>query len=392
MDDSGDDYEFETRQIHAGYEPDAEGALVPPIYTSVTYAYDSPTEQVGDHRYARMSDPTREALAGRIADLEGGSHAHTFASGMGAINALFTTLLSSGDHVVAGENLYAESHTLLTRIFADFGVDVTFVDTTDPAAVEGALRPETALVYLETPTNPLLTVTDIAGVASVVGETGVDPVVAVDNTFASPYLQRPLELGADVVVESLTKYVAGHSDVIAGALVTDDPALDEEIAFVGYNLGATPSPHACSLVFRGSKTLAGRMQRHCENARAVAAFLDDHPAVEEVYYPGLASHPNHDVAAEQMRDFGGMLSFELDATLEETSAVASNTEVFELAESLGAVESLIEQPAPMTHQTMTTEELEAAGISESLIRLSVGIEATDDLLADLERAIEAGLA
>jgi len=392
MDDSNDDYEFETRQIHAGYEPDAEGALVPPIYTSVTYAYDSPTEEVGDHRYARMSDPTREALAGRIADLEGGSHAQTFASGMGAINALFTSLLSSGDHVVAGENLYAESHTLLTRIFADFGVDVTFVDTTDPAAVAGAIRPETALVYLETPTNPLLSVTDIAGVASVVEEAGGDPVVAVDNTFASPYLQRPLELGADVVVESLTKYVAGHSDVVAGAVVTDDPELDEELAFVQYNLGATPSPHACSLAFRGSKTLAGRMQRHCENARAIAAFLDDHPAVEEVYYPGLASHPNHDVAAEQMRDFGGMLSVELDATLEETSAVVSSTEVFELAESLGAVESLIEQPAPMTHQTMTAEELAAAGISESLIRLSVGTEATDDLLADLESAIETGLA
>jgi len=392
MDDSSDDYEFETRQIHAGYEPDEEGAVVPPIYHSVTYAYDSPTEQVGEHRYSRMSSPTRDALAERIADLEGGSHGHTFASGMAAINAVFTATLSSGDHVVAGTNLYAESHTLLTRIFSKFGVEVTFVDTTDVAAVERAIQPETALVYLETPTNPLLTVTDIAGVAAVTDESAADPVVAVDNTFASPYLQQPLELGADVVVESLTKYVAGHSDVVAGALVTDDPELDEEVQFVQYNQGATPGPHDCSLVLRGSKTLANRMQTHCENASAVAEFLAEHPAVEQVYYPGLESHPNHEVAAEQMRDFGGMLSFELDATLEEASAVVSNTEVFELAESLGAVESLIEQPAPMTHRTLTPEELGEAGISESLIRLSVGIEAAEDLIADLEAAIETGLA
>jgi cystathionine gamma-lyase len=390
MDD--DSYEFETRQVHAGYEPDEQGAVVPPIYNSVTYAYESPDEQIGTHRYTRMSSPTRAALAERVADLEGGTHCHTFASGMAAINAVFTTVLSSGDHVVAGETLYAESHTLLTRVFAGFSVEVTFVDTTDPAAVEGALRPETALVYLETPTNPLLTVTDIAGVVDAVAASGVDPVVAVDNTFASPYLQRPLELGADVVVESLTKYVAGHSDAMAGAAVTDDPNLDERIGFVQYNLGATPSPYDCSLAFRGSKTLAGRMQTHCENARAVAAFLADHPAVAEVYYPGLESHPNHAVAAEQMRDFGGMVSVELDATLEETSAVVSNTHVFELAESLGAIESLIEQPATMTHQTLTPAELAEAGLSESLIRLSVGIEATGDLLADLERAIETGLA
>jgi cystathionine beta-lyase/cystathionine gamma-synthase len=314
MDDN--DYEFETRQIHAGYEPNEQGAVVPPIYHSVTFAYDRPGEQVGDHRYARMSGPTRDALAERVADLEGGSRGHTFASGMAAINAVCTAVLSSDDHVVAGANLYAESHTLLTRIFSRFGVDVTLVDTTDLAAVEEAIRPETVLVYLETPTNPLLSVTDIAGVASVVDESSADPVVAVDNTFASPYLQRPLELGADVVVESLTKYVAGHSDAMAGAAVTDDPALDEEIEFVQYNLGATPSPHDCSLVLRGSKTLAGRMRTHCENARAVAAFLADHPAVDRVYYPGLESHPNHEVAAEQMRDFGGMVSVELDADLD----------------------------------------------------------------------------
>lgn len=391
MDDDTDERAFETRQIHAGHEPDEAGSLVPPIHGSVTYAYDTPDEPVGEHRYSRMSDPTREALADRIADLENAAHCHTFASGMAAINAVFTAVLASDAHVVAGENLYAETHTLLTRVFSKFGVEVTFVDTTDPTAVREAVRPGTELVYLETPSNPLLSVTDIAAVAESATESAADPVVVVDNTFASPYLQRPLDLGADIVVESLTKYVAGHSDVMAGAAATDDAGLDERLDFVQYNQGATPSPYACSLVLRGSRTLAGRMRTHCENARSVAAFLEEHPAVERVHYPGLASHANHEVAAEQMRDFGGMVSVELDATLEETSAVVSNTEVFELAESLGAVESLIEQPAAMTHRTLTADELDAAGIPESLVRLSVGIEAAEDLVGDLERALETGL-
>ena len=391
------DHEFETRQIHAGYEPDEHGALVPPISTSVTYAYESPSTTMGEYRYARMSEPTRAVVDDLIADLEGGAHGRTFASGMGAINALYTAVLSAGDHVVAGKTLYAESHTLLTRVFSDFGVDVTFADTTDLEAVADAIRPETALVYFETPTNPLLSISDIAGIVEVAAEVGGDdvgsdrPVVAVDNTFASPYLQQPLSLGVDVVVESLTKYVSGHSDVVAGATVTNDPALDEELAFVQYNQGATPSPFASSLVARGAKTLAPRMRTHCENARQIATFLDEHPAVTRVHYPGLSTHPNHDVAADQMRDFGGMVSLELDATLEETSAVISATDVFALAESLGGVESLIEQPAPMTHQDLTAEELAAAGLSESLVRLSVGTEHVDDLVADLESAIDSVL-
>ena len=404
------DHEFETRQIHAGYEPDEHGALVPPISTSVTYAYDSPSTMMGEYRYARMSEPTRVVVDDLIADLEGGTYGRTFASGMGAINALYTAVLSAGDHVVAGQTLYAESHTLLTRIFSEFGVDVTFADTTDIDAVADAIRPETALVYFETPTNPLLSITDIAGVVEVAAEVGGGgagghgdgdrargddaddgPVVAVDNTFASPYLQRPLDLGVDVVVESLTKYVSGHSDVVAGATITNDPALDEELAFVQYNQGATPSPFASSLVARGAKTLASRMRTHCENASEIAEFLDDHSAVSHVHYPGLPSHPNHDVAAEQMRDFGGMVSLELDATLEETAAVISETEIFALAESLGGVESLIEQPATMTHQDLTAEELAGAGLSESLVRLSVGTEHVDDLIGDLESAIEAVL-
>ena len=409
------DHEFETRQIHAGYEPDEHGSLVPPISTSVTYAYESPSTMMGEYRYARMSEPTRVVVDDLIADLEGGTYGRTFASGMGAINALYTAVLSAGDHVVAGQTLYAESHTLLTRIFSEFGVDVTFADTTDLEAVADAIRPETALVYFETPTNPLLSITDIAGVVEVAAAVGGDgacgqgdgargddartsegdaddgPVVAVDNTFASPYLQRPLDLGVDVVVESLTKYVSGHSDVVAGATITNDHALDEKLAFVQYNQGATPSPFASSLVARGAKTLASRMRTHCENASEIAEFLDDHPAVSHVHYPGLPSHPNHDVAAEQMRDFGGMVSLELDATLEETAAVISETEVFALAESLGGVESLIEQPATMTHQDLTAEELAAAGLSESLVRLSVGTEHVDDLIADLESAIDAVL-
>ena len=392
------DHEFETRQIHAGYEPNEHGALVPPISPSVTFGYETPAEMVGEYRYARMSEPTREVVDDLIADLEGGTHGRTFASGMAAINALYTAVLSAGDHLVAGQNLYAESHTLLTRVFSTFGVDVTFADTTDLDAVADAIRPETALVYFETPTNPLLSVSDIAGVAEVAAEEGSaevetptesdGPVIAVDNTFASPCLQRPLDLGVDVVVESLTKYVAGHSDVVAGATVTNDPDLDEGLAFVQYNQGATPSPFGCFLVARGAKTLAPRMRTHCENARAIAAHLDEQPAVERVYYPGLDSHPNHAVAAEQMRDFGGMVSLELDASLEETTGFVSQTELFGLAESLGGVESLIEQPAPMTHQDLTADELSAAGLSESLVRLSVGTEHVEDLIADLDEALE----
>lgn len=385
------EHHFATRQVQATIDTADRGAIVPPIYTSVNFAYESPTKLAGDHRYIRMADPTSDVLNRLIAELEGGDHGRSFASGMAAINTLLTTVLSAGDHVVAGRNLYAETHTLLTRIFAEFGVEVTFVDTTDAHTVPEAITPETALVYFETPTNPLLEISDIGAIADLVADATVDPVIAVDNTFASPYLQNPLDLGADVVVQSLTKYVAGHSDVMAGALVTDDPSLDEAFDFVRYNLGGTPSPFDASLVIRGAKTLSGRMQLHCENARAIAAFLDDHPAVVRVHYPGLPSHPNHGVAADQMADFGGMVSFELDATADETSAVIADTEVFVLAESLGGVESLIEQPAPMTHQDLSAAELEAIGISESLVRLSVGIEHVDDLIDDLAGAIERGL-
>ena len=380
------EHHFETRQLHAGQEPDEHGALMTPIYANSTYEYDSPADLRSEYRYSRIDGPTRADLEASVADLHGGSYGRAFSSGMGAINNVFT-LLSAGDHVVAGNSLYAETHKLLTDVFMTYDVDVTFVDITDAANVENAIRPETALVYLETPTNPLLRVADIEAVAAIAEAD--DALFAVDNTFSSPYLQRPLELGADVVIDSLTKYMGGHSDVIAGSVVTDDEELDDQLGFYQQTLGATPSPFDCFLVLRGIKTLGARMERHCHNARTIAAFLDDHPAVREVYYPGLDSHPNHAIAARQMADFGGMVSFELDGTTEEGSTLVSNTEVFTLAESLGGVESLIEQPAVMTHQGLSREERLEGGVTDSLIRMSVGIEHPDDLVADLEGAIDA---
>jgi len=380
-----DDQQFESRAIHGGARTDEHGSVMSPVHVSTTYEYETPAETRGDYRYARMASPTRDELEAVVADLEGGDHASAFASGMAAIDAVLATL-SPGDHVVAAKNLYAETHDLLTTVYAEYGVETTRVDVTDAAAIESAVRPGTALVYLETPTNPVLNVADVAAAAEAAG--AVDARLAVDNTFASPYLQRPLELGADVVVESLTKYVAGHSDVIAGAVATDDPAVAEEISTLQYMRGAIPGPHECFLAVRGARTLPERMDRHCRNARAVVEWLDDHPRVETVYYPGLASHPNHDVAREQMDDFGGMASFELDAGVEAASEFAANLDLVALAESLGGVESLVEQPAVMTHQDLSPAELRAAGIGESLLRLSVGTEHPDDILADLDGAME----
>lgn len=379
-----EDHRFRTRQIHAGIHPNKHGALNTPIYANVTYAYDTPEQTYGEYRYSRMADPTRDQLNRTMADLHGAAHARTFASGMAAINTLFTAVLSAGDHVVAGESIYAESHTLLTRIFSTFDVEVTLVDTTEPDAVADAIRPETSLVYFETPTNPLLRVCDVAAIADLAEEA----IVAVDNTFASPALQQPLDLGADVVVESLTKYVSGHSDAIAGATLTDDDELDEVLEFVQYNQGATLGPFEAFLVQRGAKTLAARMQLHCENARQIAVHLGTRPEVSTVHYPGLESNPGHAVAARQMSDFGGMVSFELEGTLEETSEVLSAMNLFELAESLGGVESLVEQPAVMTHQDLSPEERDEAGISDGLVRLSVGIEHPKDLIADIDHAID----
>jgi len=379
---------FETRAIHAGQEPDPEtGAVMPPIHTSSTFAQDAPGEDRG-YEYARTGNPTRTVLEENLAALEGGEYGRAFASGMAAINTVLN-LLESGDHVVAGDDIYGGTHRLFRQVYEDYDLEFSFVDTTDLNAVSDAVRPATELVWVETPTNPLLRINDIAALADIAHDT--DALCAVDNTFATPYLQRPLEHGADIVSHSLTKYLGGHSDVVGGALVTDDPDLEERFAFYQNSVGATPDPFGCFLVLRGVKTLPVRLDRHCENARTLAERLATHPDVSRVYYPGLESHPGHELAAAQMDDFGGMVSFELDATLDETATFVSETSVFTLAESLGGVESLIEQPATMTHAAIPREQRLAAGLTDGLVRASVGVEHVEDLWADIEAAIETAL-
>ncbi len=382
-------HRFETDSIHAGQEPDAEtGAIMPPIYATSTYVQDGPGEDRG-YEYSRTGNPTRTALEDNLAALEGGEHGRTFASGMASINTVLN-LLESGDHVIAGDDVYGGTHRLFRQVYEDYDLSFSFVDTTDHDAVYEAFRPETELLWVETPTNPLLRINDIEELSEIAHEH--DALCAVDNTFATPFLQRPLDHGADIVSHSLTKYLGGHSDVVGGALITDDSDLDDQFGFYQNSVGATPDPFACFLVLRGTKTLPVRMDRHCENAGTLAERIEDHLAVETVYYPGLSSHPGHELASEQMNDFGGMVSFELDATLEETATFVAETDVFALAESLGGVESLIEQPATMTHASIPREERLAAGLTDGLVRISVGIEHVEDLWTDLEQAIDAALA
>jgi cystathionine gamma-lyase len=394
MDDDANDradseqFQIETRSIHAGQESDAEtGALMTPIHANSTYEQDAPGEHRG-YEYSRTGNPTRTDLEANLASLEGADYGRAFASGMASINTVLN-LLEAGDHVVTGNDVYGGTHRIFTQVYEDYDLEFSFVDMTDLDEIKAAFRDETELLWLETPTNPLMSIVDIEGAAEIAH--AHDALCAIDNTFATPYLQRPLDLGADIVSHSLTKYLGGHSDVVGGALLTNDEELDERLGFYQNSVGATPGPFDSFLVLRGTKTLPVRMDRHCENARAIAVWLDDHPDVDRVYYPGLESHPGHEIASEQMDDFGGMLSFELDASLEEASAVVSNTEVFTLAESLGGVESLIEQPAPMTHAAIPREKRLAAGLSDSLIRVSVGIEHVDDLIRDLEHAFETAL-
>ncbi|MFB6125934.1 MAG: cystathionine gamma-synthase [Halolamina sp.] len=379
---------LETRAVHAGQEPDDDtGALMTPIYANSTYEQDAP----GDHRgyeYSRTGNPTRADLEENLAALEGGAFGRCFSSGMGSINTVLN-LLEAGDHVVAGDDVYGGTHRIFTQVYEEYDLEFDFVDTTDHDAVSDAVGPSTELLWVETPTNPLMNVNDVAALADIAHDNGA--LCAVDNTFATPYLQRPLEDGADIVSHSLTKYLGGHSDVVGGALITDDPDLDERIGFYQNSVGATPSPFDCFLVLRGTKTLPVRMDRHCENARDLAAWLDGHDHVDHVYYPGLESHPQHDLAAEQMDDFGGMLSFEVDASLAETRDVVAATEVFTLAESLGGVESLIEQPATMTHAAIPREERIEAGLTDGLVRVSVGVEHIDDMKADFQRAFDRAL-
>jgi cystathionine gamma-synthase len=371
---------FETRAIHAGQEPDEPfGAVNVPIYQTSTYAQPA----VGEPKrfdYARGGNPTREAFQTALASLEGGAHAIAFASGLGAETTLLLTL-SPGDHVVLSNDVYGGTYRLLARVLNGWGLTFDVVDMTDLGAVRAAVRSETKVVWVETPTNPLLKVVDIAGAAQIAHAVGARCVV--DNTFATPYLQRPLELGADVVVHSVTKYLGGHSDLVMGAIVTSDDDLAERLAFLQNAVGAVPGPMDCYLALRGMKTLAVRMRAHCEGARTIATFLTGHPRVTRVHFPGLPDHPGHAIAARQMADFGGMVSFEVSSP-EEAVRVASSTELFFLAESLGGVESLIEVPAPMTHASVAGSPL---AVPETLIRLSVGIEHPDDLVEDLARAL-----
>jgi cystathionine gamma-synthase len=372
---------FETRAIHVGQEPDAEfGAVNVPIYQTSTYAQPA----VGKPRaydYARGGNPTREALQQVLASLEGGARALAFSSGLGATTTLLLTL-RPGDHLVLGDDVYGGTYRLLARVLHEWGLDFDTVDLADPDALLAAVRPETAMVWLETPTNPFLKVVDVERVAAVAREAGARCVV--DNTFATPYLQRPLELGADTVVHSVTKYLGGHSDLVGGAIVTSDEELGERLAFLQNAVGAVPGPMDCYLALRGIKTLAVRMEAHCAGAERIASFLAGHPRVTRVHYPGLPAHPGHDVAARQMHRFGGMVSFEVGSA-EDAIAVVERTELFFLAESLGGVESLIEVPAPMTHASVAGSPLE---VPDTLVRVSVGIEHPDDLVADLERALE----
>ena len=375
--------DFETRAIHVGLEPDsATGALMTPIYQTSTYVQ----EAVGAHKgydYSRGANPTRTALETCLASLENADHGLAYASGMGAVTTLMH-LVAPGERVVCVNDVYGGVYRLFSRVYEPKGYRFTFLSAEEMGSgLADQLDEQTRIVWLETPTNPLLNLIDIRAAADAAHAAGA--IVVVDNTFATPYLQRPLELGADVVLHSTTKYLGGHSDVIGGFAATSDPTIAERLRFLQKSLGAVPGPFDCWLVLRGVKTLAVRMDRHCENARRVAAFLAEHPAVERVLYPGLAAHPGHEIAARQMSDFGGMISF-LAGSEDEAVALVSRTKVWKLAESLGGVESLIEHPARMTHASTADAPFAAP---RSLVRLSVGIESADDLVADLEQALAA---
>ncbi len=375
-------YHFETQAIHAGQEPDpTTGAVMIPIYQTSTYAQ----QGVGKHKgyeYSRTGNPTRAALEACLAALEGARFGLAFSSGMAAIDAVLR-LLQPGDHVLAGNDVYGGTYRLFEREFRRYGFQFTYVDTSDLHQVENGLRPDTRLVWLETPSNPLLKITDLQGVSEIIKSHASPPVLVVDNTFATPYLQRPIELGADIVVHSTTKYLGGHSDVVGGAIVTNNVELYSRLAFLQNAVGAVPGPMDCFLVLRGIKTLPVRMDRHSENAQAVAEFLGAHAKVSQVLYPFHQSHPQHQTAVRQMRSGGGMLSFIHKEGAEAARRFAERTRLFTLAESLGGVESLIEVPATMTHASTAGSQLE---VDPGLIRLSVGLEFVEDLVRDLDAA------
>jgi cystathionine gamma-lyase len=385
---SNEKLRFATQAVHAGQQPDpTTGAIMTPVYFTSTYVQEAPEKHKG-YDYARTVHPTRNALQANLAALEGGAYGLCFASGMAATSTVIQTL-DAGDHVVSCNDLYGGTYRVFTKVFQRFGLTFSFVDASELSKVEGALTPKTKLIWIETPTNPMLRLVDIKRVCALAKSKGIK--VAVDNTFASPALQQPLALGADLVVHSTTKYLGGHSDVVGGAVITSDKDLHEKLKFLQNAVGAVPGPMDCFLLLRGTKTLPLRMERHCENAAVVAKHLLAHPEVSRVHYPGLPHHPGHEIAKAQMKGYGGMISFELKGDLERAKRMISRTKVFSLAESLGGVESLIGHPASMTHGSIPREERLKSGLVDGLIRLSVGIEDAQDLVEDLDAAITASL-
>jgi cystathionine gamma-lyase len=376
---------FGTKAIHAGQEPDpTTGAIMTPIFQTSTYWQESPGKHKG-YAYARGKNPTRKALEDCLAALENAQFGLAFSSGMGATDTVMK-LLKPGDEVITGNDLYGGSYRMFTQIFAQYGIKFHFIDLNDAANISNYVTENTKLIWIETPTNPTMRIVDIAAAATIAKANNL--LLVVDNTFASPYLQNPIDLGADIVMHSATKYLGGHSDVIMGALLTNRQDLFDKLAFIQNSCGAVPGPMDSFLVLRGLKTLHLRMKAHCENGRKVAEYLKNHPKVEVVYWPGFADHPNHEIAKKQMRDFGGMISFSTKgATLESTFKLASSFKVFSLAESLGGVESLINHPATMTHASIPKAERDKAGVTDTLLRLSVGVEDAEDILADLEQAL-----
>ncbi len=375
----------ETRFVHAGMQPDpSTGAIMTPIYQTSTYVQEAPATHKG-YEYARSQNPTRKALEDALAEIENGKFGLAFSSGVAATDAVIK-LLAPGDEVICANDMYGGTYRLFSKVFERFGIKFVYVDTTDAGNVKNAVTPATKLIWIETPTNPLMNITDIAAVAAIAKANNI--LLAVDNTFASPALQNPLNLGADIVVHSATKYLGGHSDVIQGALVMNNAALREKLYFIQKSCGAVPGPMDCFLVLRGIKTLGLRMKAHCENGSKIAHWLRNHPKVGKVYWPGFEDSKGYAVAKQQMKGFGGMISFELkNDSVDEAKRVLSSTHLFSLAESLGGVESLINHPASMTHASIPREERIKNGLSDSLIRLSVGIEDADDLIEDLKNAI-----
>jgi len=379
---------FSTKAIHEGEDPKETqyGDVVSPIHLSTTFAKKRIKDVDKGYVYIRTGNPTRDRLERKLASLENGKYALAYSSGLAAETSLLLSLLKKGDHIVAFDDLYGGTRRLFEKVMNRFGIEITYVDARDPLKVEKAIKKNTKMIWLETPTNPLLKLADIKAISQIAKNKGI--IVIVDNTFATPYFQRPLELGADIALHSVTKYLGGHSDVLGGALIVNDEKIHEKLRFHQNAVGAVLSPFDSWLVMRGIKTLAVRMEKHQQNAKAIAEYLEDHPKVEKVYYPGLTSHPQHELAKKQMKGFGGMVSVEIKGGLKEAIKFVESLEIFALAESLGGVESLVEIPALMTHAGIPKEEREKTGIKDSLVRLSVGIEDEEDLILDIDNALK----